>query len=173
VLAGLVILGDLSIQGKQRFPLVASNLYEVGEATVEVLDDAFAVTYRMYHHEQEGFTTQTLSEFITFYQSYADVGIVEPEEMPGPSAFAFDTPYSIQEHLGGDDGDAVMLRRARVLVYIDELNGEYTLVVAGELIEDGSHLLAWDALGAAKLKQRREARSDYGAVRGRSGALRY
>lgn len=101
---------DLSIQGRQTFVLAASNMYEVGEVFVDVFGDQVTVSYRMFHSGEDGFTTEVLSEFITFYNSYADVGIVEPEEMPGPSAFAFNQPFSIQQMLGGDTNVLMFIR---------------------------------------------------------------
>lgn len=107
---------DLSIQGRQTYVLVASNMYEVGEAYVDVNMDTVVVTYRMFHEEKQHFTTERLSEFITFYNSYNDVSIVEPEEMPNPSNFAFGQPISILNHLGGDT-NVIMFIRNRITYY--------------------------------------------------------
>ncbi|NLO13233.1 MAG: hypothetical protein GX124_03810 [Clostridiales bacterium] len=107
---------DLSIQGRQTFVLVASNMYEVGEAYVDVNMDTVTVTYRMFHEEKQHFTTERLSEFITFYNSYNDVSIVEPEDMPSPSNFAFGQPISILNHLDGDT-HVLMFIRNRITYY--------------------------------------------------------
>lgn len=107
---------DLGIQGRQTFPLVASNMYEIGEVHVDVYQDQVVVSYEMFHEGKHSYTTEKLSEFLTFYNSYADVGIVEPEDMPGPSAFAFNQPFSIQNSLGGDT-NVLMFVRNRVSYY--------------------------------------------------------
>ncbi len=107
---------DLSIQGRQTFVLIASNMYEVGEVYVDVNLDTVNVSYIMYDEGKSGFTTERLSEFITFYNSYADVGIVEPEDMKEPSIFAFNQPFSILNHLGGDT-NVLMFIRNRISYY--------------------------------------------------------
>ena len=101
---------DLSIQGRQTFILAASNIYEVGEVYVDVNQDTVVVSYRMFHDGKQGFSTETLSEFITFYNSYADVDIVEPEEMKEPSMYAFNQPISILNHFGGDTNVLMFIR---------------------------------------------------------------
>lgn len=107
---------DLSIQGRQTFVLVASNMYEVGEAYVDVNGDTVVVTYSLFHEDKEDFTTERLSEFVTFYNAYTDVTIVEPEDMPAPSNFAFGQPFSILNHLGGDT-NVLMFIRNRITYY--------------------------------------------------------
>ncbi len=107
---------DLSIQGRQTFVLVASNMFEVGEAYVDVNQDTVTVSYYMFDQEKPDFSTELISEFVTFYNSYADVDIVEPENMPGPSAFAFNQPFSIQNQLGGDT-NVLMFIRNRITYY--------------------------------------------------------
>ena len=101
---------DLSWQGRQTFVLAASNIYEVGEVYVDINQDMVNVSYRLFHEEEQGFTTERLSEYLTFYNSYADVGIVEPEEMPFPSNFAFNQPFSIQGMLNGDTNVLMFIR---------------------------------------------------------------
>jgi hypothetical protein len=107
---------DLSLQGRQTFILAASNIYKVGEVYVDVNQDMVNVSYHLFHEEEQGFTTERLSEFLTFYNSYADVGIVEPEEMPLPSNFAFNQPFSIQGMLAGDT-NVLMFIRNRISYY--------------------------------------------------------
>ena len=107
---------DLSLQGRQTFVLAASNMYEVGWVHVDVQGDGVIVTYEMMHEDEPGFTTETHSEFLTFYNEYADVGIVEPEDMPGPSAFAFGRPFSISYDLGGDT-NVLMFVRNRITYF--------------------------------------------------------
>jgi len=107
---------DLSIQGRQTFVLAASNIYEVGKVHVDVNGDTFVVSYEMLREGQRGYTTELLSEFITFYNSYTEVGIVEPEEMPEPSIFSFNQPFSILNHLSGDT-NVLMFIRNRISYY--------------------------------------------------------
>lgn len=107
---------DLTIQGRQVFPLVASNIYEVGEVYVDVNQDTVVVSYRMFHEGKRNYSTKQLSEFITFYKSYADVGIVEPEDMKEPSMFAFGQPISILNHFGGDTNVLLFIRN-RITYY--------------------------------------------------------
>ncbi len=101
---------DLTIQGRQTFTLAASNIYEVGEVYVDVNQDTVVVSYHMFHSDKRDFKTETLSEFITFYNSYADVDIVEPEEMTAPSVYAFNQPISILNHFGGDTNVLMFIR---------------------------------------------------------------
>ncbi len=85
-------------------------MFEVGEAYVDVNQDTVTVSYSMYDQGKPDFSTELISEFVTFYNSYADVGIVEPEKMPQPSNFAFNQPFSIQNHLGGDTNVLMFIR---------------------------------------------------------------
>jgi len=107
---------DLTIQGRQTFVLVASNMYEVGEVYVDVNEDTVMVSYRMFNSDKADFKTENLSEFLTFYNSYADVGIVEPEDMKEPSMYAFNQPISILNHFGGDT-NVLMFVRNRITYY--------------------------------------------------------
>ncbi len=104
---------DLSVQGRQTFPLVASNMFEVGQVNVDVNMDTVVVTYEMFFEDRPDYTTKRLSEFLAFYNAYTDITIVEPEEMPGPSNFAFGQPISILNHLGGDT-NVIMFVRNRI-----------------------------------------------------------
>lgn len=108
---------DLSIQGRQTFDLVASNIFRVGEVYVDVNQDTVVVSYKMFYETNNGFTTERLSEFLKFYNSYADVDIVEPEDMAQPATmFAFNQPFSILNHLGGDT-NVLMFVRNRISYY--------------------------------------------------------
>lgn len=102
---------DLSIQGRQTFELVASNTYQVGEVYVDVYQDTVVVSYKMFYDTHGYYSTERLSDYLNFYNSYADVGIVEPEDMPQPNTmFAFDQPFSILNHLGGDTNVLMFVR---------------------------------------------------------------
>ena len=108
---------DLSIQGRQTFELVASNIYQVGEVYVDVYQDTVVVSYKMFYDHHGYYSTERLSDYLNFYNSYADVGIVEPEDMPQPNTmFAFDQPFSILNHLGGDT-NVLMFVRNRISYY--------------------------------------------------------
>ena len=107
---------DLSIQGRQSFPLVASNMFEVGQVHVDVNMDTVVVSYEMYFEGKEGYTTERLSDFLMFYNAYTDISIVEPEEMRSPSPYAFGQPISILNHLGGDT-NVIMFVRNRITYF--------------------------------------------------------
>ncbi len=107
---------DLSIQGRQSFPLVASNIFEVGQVHVDVNMDTVIVTYEMFFEGKEGYTSERLSDFLMFYNAYTDITIVEPEDMPNPSPYAFGQPISILNHLGGDT-NVIMFVRNRITYY--------------------------------------------------------
>lgn len=116
---------DLSIQGRQTFVLVASNMYEIGEAYVDVNGDSVLVSYHMYHDNKNYYNTEKISEFLTFYNSYADVSIVEPEDMKQPSRFAFNQPISILNHLGGDTNVLMFIRNRITYFAYPTPNSEY------------------------------------------------
>ena len=117
---------DVSIQGRQTFVLVASNMYEIGEVYVNVNQDTVIVSYILFDEGMNGFTTERLSEFITFYNSYADVSIVEPEDMPEPSIYAFNQPISILNHFGGDTNVLMFIRNRITYFQFPTPRTEYT-----------------------------------------------
>lgn len=104
---------DLTIQGRQTFELTASNMYVIGEVYVDVAGDMVTVTYHNYY-DGKGGSTETVSEFLTFFNSYANVQI--PNDVPVkqyeamPTAFAFGMPFSISRDLGGDANVLMFVR---------------------------------------------------------------
>lgn len=104
---------DLTIQGRQTFELAASNMYVIGEVYVDVAGDMVTVTYHNYY-DGKGGSTETISEFLTFFNSYADVQI--PNDTPVkeyqmlPTNFAFGRPFSITNDLGGDANVLMFIR---------------------------------------------------------------
>ncbi len=90
---------DLSVQGRQTFPLTASNMYVIGEAHVDVFGDQFFVTYSYFHAAPAG-TTVPREEFIAFFNAYDDITSADPGKIT--SRFAFGVPYSVSRDLGND-----------------------------------------------------------------------
>ena len=107
---------NLAIQGRQTFPLVASNIYEVGEVFVDVSGDFVTVSYRLFHENKKHFNTDVRSEYLNFFNSYNDVKTVEPEDSGMATRFAFNRPFSIQNDLGGDT-NVLMFVRNRMSYY--------------------------------------------------------
>ncbi len=93
---------NLGIQGRQTFPLVASNIYKVGEVYVDVNGDNVSVSYKMFYSDRKNYNTDIRSEYLNFYNSYADVKVVEPEDTGMATKYAFNRTFSIQNDLGGD-----------------------------------------------------------------------
>ncbi len=86
---------DLSMDGVQVLPLVASGLWQIGEVTVTVAGDEVLVEYRML--EGPGTTeVQVDSAYLNFYPQLPTKASTEE-----PAAFAFGTPLSIARDLGG------------------------------------------------------------------------
>jgi hypothetical protein len=104
---------DLTIQGRQTFELAASNMYVIGEVYVDVAGDMVTVTYHNYY-DGKGGSTEPVSEFLTFFNSYADVQI--PNDTPVkeyqmlPTNFAFGRPFSTTNDLGGDANVLMFIR---------------------------------------------------------------
>lgn len=107
---------NLAIQGRQTFPLVASNIYEVGEVYVDVSGDYVTVSYRLFHEDKKHFNTDVRSEYLNFFNSYNDITAVEPEDIGMATRFAFNRPFSIQNDLGGDT-NVLMFVRNRMSYY--------------------------------------------------------
>lgn len=108
---------DLTIQGRQEFEYVASNMYIIGKVYVDVAGDSVTVTYHNYYADQGG-NTETISEFFTFFPDYASVGEVEPEKM-GVPGFTFGQALSIENDLAGDTNVLLFVRnRVNYLDYV-------------------------------------------------------
>lgn len=96
---------DLSIQGRQTFPLLASNMYEIGEVYVDVNEDSCVVSYHIYYSDSGG-STKVTKEYMNIFHSLKDAKI--PNDTPGQefidpeTKFAFNVPFSIKYDLDGD-----------------------------------------------------------------------
>ena len=99
---------DLTIQGRQTFEYIASNMYVIGQVYVDVFGDSVTVTYHNYFEAQGG-NTETLAEFFTFFHDLASVGEVEPERM-ADRGFMFGRPVSIRQDLQGDTNVLLFVR---------------------------------------------------------------
>ncbi len=99
---------DLTIQGRQSFEYVASNMWVIGQVNVDVFGDNVVVTYQNYYASSGGNTT-TLSEFFTFFHDLYGVTEVEPENM-ADKGYAFGQVISIQNDLGGDTNVLLFVR---------------------------------------------------------------
>ncbi|MGI6634230.1 MAG: hypothetical protein ACOX7B_03540 [Christensenellales bacterium] len=105
---------DISQEGEQTFPLVASNIYRVGTATVAVKEGQLTVTYKTL----KGVTVH--SEYLAIYpdleaaiaQNAADLGGVSLK--PGK-------PISIADTLGGDT--SVLLLMCNRVTYDTDVDG--------------------------------------------------
>lgn len=104
---------DLTLQGRQTFELIASNMYVIGEVYVDVAGDMVTVTYHNFY-DGKGGTTETISEFLNFFNAYVEVDI--PNDIPVkehemlPTMFAFGRPFSITQDLGGDANVLMFIR---------------------------------------------------------------
>ncbi len=104
---------NLSVQGRQTYELVGSNMYVIGEVYVDVYGDTVTVTYHNYY-DGKGGNTNTRQEFLGIYNSYNDVQL--PNDVPvksyinPPTKFYFGVPFSIQYDLGGDTNVIMLVR---------------------------------------------------------------
>lgn len=96
---------NLSIQGRQTFTLVASNMYEVGEVYVDVFGDTVNVSYA---YNYPGEKMEAVKEFVTFYTDYAQAVSNDPDTVK--TDFAFGQPFSIANRLGGDTNVLMFIR---------------------------------------------------------------
>ena len=104
---------DLTLQGRQTFELIASNIYVIGEVYVDVAGDMVTVTYHNYY-DGKGGSTESISQFLNFFNAYVEVDIpndipIKEHEMP-PTQFAFGVPFSISQNLGGDANVLMFVR---------------------------------------------------------------
>lgn len=114
---------DLNIQGRQEFEYVASNVYIIGKVFVDVSGDWVTVSYQN-NYAAAGGNTETKEEFFTFFSDYASVTQVDPELMAG-QGFAFGTPISIENDLGGDTQVLLFVRNK--VTYCDYVNSTHKL----------------------------------------------
>ena len=88
---------DASIEGKQTFDLVASNLYVVGTVTLEIQDGMLTLNY----HVNSDKLNVTL-EFYTILPSISEISKYEPEALYGQYAMRVGEPIDLKEAFGED-----------------------------------------------------------------------
>lgn len=99
---------DLSLQGRQTFPLIGGNMYLVGEAYVDVTGDQVMVSYHYFHSNEDGYMNSAIEDYLMFYRSYGDVMFPEPQRYNSP--FRFNRAFSISGDLGGDSNVLMFIR---------------------------------------------------------------
>ena len=114
---------DLSIQGRQEFEYIASNMYVIGKVYVDVYGDQVTVTYHNFYEEQGG-NIETQSEFFTFFHDLKSVKNVEPETMDDPG-YQFGWPISIENDLDGDTRVLLFIRNR--VTYRDYVTNSHKL----------------------------------------------
>ena len=95
---------DLSQDGVQTFPLIASNAYIIGSVSITVEDGAATVAYTLHTKK-----IKVKEEFLTFFPDLAGVKDVEPEKWTEPR-FAFGEPILLEEQLHGAASTLMFLR---------------------------------------------------------------
>lgn len=93
---------DLSVDGEQTIPLIASNMYYVGNAKVKVAGGNVTVTYEYLK------SINDKGQFLAILPNLASVKSTLPADL-GQYAKSFGKPISIANELGGD---------TKVLIYI-------------------------------------------------------
>ncbi len=114
---------DLTIQGRQTFEYVASNLYVIGEVYVDTAGDTVTVSYHNFYDTQDG-QTKTLTEFFTIFPDLNSVKSAEPETMDD-LGFAFGQTISIENDLDGDTNVLLFVRNQ--VTYCDYVNNTHKL----------------------------------------------
>lgn len=95
-----VVPVDLTIQGRQTYPLVASNLYYMGEAYVDILDGNVTVSYDTPGNQWTAYLAIE-DECLAWFTKASDV---TSDFLQAPSSdFRFGQPVSIHDTLGGAD----------------------------------------------------------------------
>jgi hypothetical protein len=105
---------DISQEGEQTFPLVASNIYRVGTATVAVKEGQLTVTYKTL----KGVTVH--SEHLAIYP---DLETAVKQNAAGLDGVSFKPgePISIADDLAGDT--SVLLLMCNRVTYDTDVNG--------------------------------------------------
>ncbi|NLC33122.1 MAG: hypothetical protein GX781_07485 [Clostridiales bacterium] len=98
---------DLSMQGRQTFTLIASNMYEVGEVHVDVYGDTVNVTYN-YFYEGQTEKIEKVEEHLSFFNDYTQA--LEQDVNTTTTQYAFGVPFSIANLLGGDTNVLMFIR---------------------------------------------------------------
>lgn len=98
---------DLSVQGRQTFSLVASNMYEVGEVHVDVYGDTVNVTYE-YFYEGQTDKVERYKEHLSFFKDYSQA--LQTDVDTTQTTYAFGQPFSIANSLEGDTNVLMFIR---------------------------------------------------------------
>lgn len=98
---------DLTIQGRQTFSLIASNMYEVGDVHVDVYGDTVNVTYQ-YYYEGETEKVERYKEHLSFFKDYTQA--LQTDVETTQTAFVFGQPFSIANALEGDTNVLMFIR---------------------------------------------------------------
>lgn len=112
---------DLSVDGKQVFELVASNMYVVGTVTVDKQGDTVTVNWALNKQGTVDANFVSESEFFTFFHDIDSVTGVEPAQ--AGSSFSFGKPISISEDLDGDTNLLLYVRNTAT--YCNNLSYKY------------------------------------------------
>ncbi|MHC1786166.1 MAG: hypothetical protein AB9880_03815 [Christensenellales bacterium] len=122
---------DISAEGEQTIPLIASNMYYIGTVKAVVKEGTLTISYEV----KPG--VKVRSEFLAIFNDLAGVASILPEKL-ADQAKAFGAPISIEKELGGDT--KVLLYVRNVVDYSDKVAGiqrftnrltEYTAVLDG------------------------------------------
>lgn len=97
---------DLSVQGEQIFDLVAAGAWKIGTVKVTVNGDEVIVTYEM----TEDINTRDIWDDINVDSEYLNIfGDAASVDLTAESTYAFGTPISIANDLGGDTTVALLI----------------------------------------------------------------
>ncbi|HHU01775.1 MAG TPA: hypothetical protein GXZ91_01380 [Christensenellaceae bacterium] len=105
---------DISQDGEQVFPLVASNMYCVGAAIVAVKDGQLTVSYQTL----EGVTVH--SEYLAIYPDI-DAAVADNAAELGGESLKFGKPISIADDLAGDT--SMLLLMCNSVTYDTDVKG--------------------------------------------------
>jgi len=95
---------DITKDGVQDFPLIASNAYVVGTVYATVKNGTVAVIYELTSDK-----AVVKEEFLTYFQGFDQVVTVEPEELSA-QAIPIGEPVQMEELFPGSDSVLVFLR---------------------------------------------------------------
>lgn len=95
-----VVPVDLTVQGRQAYPLVASNLFHMGTAYVDILGDSVTVTYKTPGTKWTAYLSVE-DEALAWFTAASDITAEFLENPVGEVAFG--EPVSISESLNGQD----------------------------------------------------------------------
>ena len=95
---------DLTQDGVQTFPLIASNVHIIGTVSVMVEDGKATVAYKL-----DTKKIKVKEEFLTFLPDLASLGTVEPGEMED-LGFKLNKPFPVNEKLQNAGSSLMFLR---------------------------------------------------------------